>query len=44
MYYKKYVFFMAWTHAMSFFHYGYNVLYLNQIPTETIKEIYNINL
>jgi hypothetical protein len=44
MYYKRYVFFMAWTNAMSLFHYGYTVIYLTQIPTETIKEIYNINL
>lgn len=35
---------MAWTIAMSLFHFGYFILYLTQIPTKTLKEIYSIEL
>lgn len=35
---------MAWTIAMSLFHFGYFVLYITQIPIATLKEIYSIEL
>lgn len=41
---KKKIASMAWTIAMSLFHFGYFVLYITQIPIGTLKEIYNIEL
>ena len=35
---------MAWTIAMSLFHFGYFVLYITQIPIGTLKEVYSIEL
>jgi hypothetical protein len=35
---------MAWTLAMSLFHFGYYLIYLTQIPTSTLKAIFNIHL
>lgn len=43
-YNKKLIFLMAWTISMSMYHFGYFLLYFNQIPIETLKEIYHIPL
>jgi hypothetical protein len=35
---------MAWNIAISLFHFGYYLIYITQIPTDTLKEIYSIDL